>query len=99
MSEALNQDRAAALPVRRFRVPLAREGYTIMAGAVAVTAILFLAGWVFPAFGALALTAFVVSFFRDPERRIPTETGLVVAPADGRVIKVEIGRASCRERV
>ncbi len=35
----------------------------------------------------LALTAFVGFFFRNPTRSVPGEPGLVVAPADGRVIE------------
>ena len=50
---------------------------------------------VFPPLGAalLAVGAFVLWFFRDPERSPPDEPG-VVAPADGRVsvIRVEDGR-------
>jgi len=34
------------------------------------------------------LTAFIAWFFRDPERRIPQEPGVVVSPADGKVIDV-----------
>jgi phosphatidylserine decarboxylase len=34
------------------------------------------------------LLAFVLWFFRDPEREIATGPGVVVSPADGRVIKV-----------
>jgi phosphatidylserine decarboxylase len=70
------------------RIPLAREGYPLMGGAAAVTAVLFLVGWTIPACAALAVTIFVVSFFRDPERAIPSAPGLLVSPADGRVIKV-----------
>jgi len=36
----------------------------------------------------LLLGFFVFSFFRDPERTIPSEPGLVVSPADGRVVVV-----------
>ncbi|MBL8192893.1 MAG: phosphatidylserine decarboxylase, partial [Blastocatellia bacterium] len=34
------------------------------------------------------LLLFVIYFFRDPERSIPDEKDIVVAPADGRVTKV-----------
>jgi phosphatidylserine decarboxylase len=46
-------------------------------------------GWVF-ACGAILvfLGLFVFSFFRNPDRVIPTEQGLIVAPADGRVVVV-----------
>jgi phosphatidylserine decarboxylase len=32
--------------------------------------------------------AFVLYFFRDPERRVPDDPGVLVAPADGRVVEV-----------
>jgi phosphatidylserine decarboxylase len=35
------------------------------------------------------LALFVFSFFRNPERTIPTGAGLVVSPADGRVVIVK----------
>jgi phosphatidylserine decarboxylase len=40
-------------------------------------------GW---ATGFAALGAFFAYFFRDPERQVPTEPGLVVSPADGRIV-------------
>lgn len=32
--------------------------------------------------------AWAVSFFRDPQRRVPTQGGLVVSPADGKVVEI-----------
>lgn len=76
------------LPARESRLPLAREGYPLIGAATAITAVLCLTGWKVAAGVALALTVFVVSFFRDPERDVPADSRLLVAPADGRVIKV-----------
>ena len=41
----------------------------------------------------LVLTLFIVYFFRDPKRAVPQRDGLVVSPADGRVINVKTGVA------
>ncbi len=38
----------------------------------------------------LVLTIFCVQFFRDPERKIPQDPALIVSPADGRVIAIEL---------
>src|SRR5215216_3162387 len=37
----------------------------------------------------LFLAAFMAYFFRDPQRSVPTEAGLVVSPADGKVTRIE----------
>lgn len=37
----------------------------------------------------LLLAAFMAYFFRDPHRAVPTDRGLVISPADGRVTRVE----------
>lgn len=56
-------------------------------GAAATTLTAWLAGWwaVLPALLMLALLA----FYRDPPRRAPQGSGLLLSPADGRVIRVE----------
>lgn len=35
------------------------------------------------------LTAFVAWFFRNPSRTVPQQSGLIVAPGDGRVLAIE----------
>ena len=63
-----------------------KAGFPFIAGAVVPAVGLAAArrfGW---ACGFGALAAFVAFFFRDPERHVPTEDGLVVSPADGRVM-------------
>lgn len=35
------------------------------------------------------IAAFMAYFFRDPRRTVPSDSGIVVAPADGRVTRVE----------
>jgi phosphatidylserine decarboxylase len=57
-------------------------GGAVLAGALAVT--VHPAFWV-PAALVLAAWAFVVSFFRDPQRTTPADPDLLVSPADGTV--------------
>ncbi|MDA8095495.1 MAG: phosphatidylserine decarboxylase [Betaproteobacteria bacterium] len=68
---------------------IAREGWPFLLGAVllsiAVTAFAG-AGWASPFW---LITVFVAQFFRDPARRVPTQPGVVISPADGRVVSVE----------
>ena len=44
--------------------------------------------WVL-AIACLLLTAFMAYFFRAPARTVPSESGIVVSPADGKVLVVE----------
>jgi phosphatidylserine decarboxylase len=63
-----------------------RAGLPFIAGAMLPAALLAGArryGW---ATGFAALGAFFTYFFRDPDRVIPAGEGLVVSPADGRVV-------------
>src|SRR5437763_9303317 len=63
-----------------------KAGAPFIAGALVPAAVL--AGYRRYAWAAgfAALGAFFAYFFRDPERVIPVDDGLVVAPADGRVM-------------
>jgi phosphatidylserine decarboxylase len=67
---------------------LAPEGYPFILGALVLTvlvSIFFPVGTPIP----FVLTAFMVYFFRDPERVIPEGKDLFVAPADGRIILIK----------
>jgi len=75
----------------RDRLLLARWGLgevVLMGTPLAVlTLLLALAWWPLALVPAVVL-AWLISFFRDPRRAIPTEPGLVLAPADGKVAEV-----------
>jgi phosphatidylserine decarboxylase len=73
--------------LRTVIIPVNREGYPFLAGAVVVLVIgSWIAGWLF--WPLAILTAWVAYFFRDPPRVTPLREGLVVAPADGTVTQV-----------
>ncbi len=72
------------------------EGYKFAAAPLAVALVAVACARIFggalwfdiAAVVFLLLGLFVLYFFRDPERRIPTEPDAVVSPADGRVVVV-----------
>jgi len=68
--------------------PVAREGYPFIAAGAVLTLLSWLAGWGLMALLFLLVTGWVVWFFRNPPRLVPRGDGLVVAPADGRVVRV-----------
>ena len=68
----------------------AREGWAIMgiAFVIALLVQLFVGGFVAAIFWLLFI--FVAQFFRDPAREMTDDEKAVVAPVDGRVIKVGV---------
>ncbi len=75
--------------MKKPHVPVALEGLPFILFAAFATLIAALAGGKALALAGLALTAFVLYFFRDPSRVVPHEDNLLVSPADGRVILIE----------
>jgi phosphatidylserine decarboxylase len=67
---------------------MVKEGYgyglplLVMAGG---SLLLHLDG---PAAVFFVLSALILAFFRDPERSVPTDPGVIVSPADGKVVAV-----------
>lgn len=65
--------------------PAARP-FLIGGGAAAVLGLLLLGSWLF--WLGAGFVAFCLYFFRDPERVAPGRPGLVIAPADGKVVSI-----------
>lgn len=69
------------------------KGTLKKAGVLLTLAILpFLFGYFLLSFIIFSLIAFLMQFFRDPKRSIPTEKDIIVAPADGKVLKGQIDK-------
>lgn len=71
------------------QIPIAKEGYPFIAFSAFVTLILAVLGYDLLALPALAITTFVLCFFRDPERIGPISEDALISPADGKVILIE----------
>lgn len=68
---------------------IAREGWPFLAiSLLTALAATWFAGWAW-ALPLWLVAVFVLQFFRDPARTVPEGEGLVLVPADGRVIVVE----------
>jgi phosphatidylserine decarboxylase len=66
---------------------IAREGWPFLALAVAIALVVtWFGGWWSLPFWLAAI--FVLQFFRDPPRVIPAQAGVVLSPADGRIVVV-----------
>jgi phosphatidylserine decarboxylase len=74
--------------LRSSRRSMVKEGYYFGVPVLAVGVAAILLHWDVIAAILVLLALFVFSFFRDPERTIPSEPGAVVSPADGRVVVV-----------
>ncbi|MBF0293999.1 MAG: phosphatidylserine decarboxylase [Magnetococcales bacterium] len=71
--------------------PVAREGWPFIAIFVLVALAGTWSSLARPVVGILWLLAiWCVWFFRDPDRQTPQGEGMVIAPADGRVVAVEV---------
>ena len=69
------------------RIPIHREGWRFIALAALANALVFwLTVWAGIAF--LPFTVWCIAFFRDPERVTPAGDGLVISPADGKLLPI-----------
>lgn len=68
-------------------VPIHRAGWPFIAAALVMAALLY-AIWTPLVVPGVVLALFVTYFFRNPDRVVPARAGLVVSPADGRIIAI-----------
>ncbi len=67
---------------------IAREGWPYVGGLLVAGAAFLALRLYWPGGLVVALGLFTAFFFRDPERAVPEGAGLVVSPADGKVVRV-----------
>jgi len=67
---------------------IAREGYPLIIGAAALVAGAAALGWLLLAVLLGLVTLAIAAFFRDPDRISPQGEGLIVAPADGKIVSI-----------
>ncbi|MBU1693847.1 MAG: phosphatidylserine decarboxylase family protein [Verrucomicrobia bacterium] len=80
------------------RIPIVKDGWWHMLGALlipgAIAALCLLKDWTPAAWGFSALAvvgaAFMLFFFRDPERAVPVDPRILVAGADGLIRAIEV---------
>ena len=87
---ALNLRSSIPNPMSNYPHPIiAREGWPYVAGSFAVAVgVTLAAGWLWALFFWI-VAVFILQFFRDPPRVIPSAARAVLAPADGRIVTVE----------
>jgi phosphatidylserine decarboxylase len=67
---------------------MVKEGYYFGLPLLLLAVVAYLAQWTILAVVLVCFALFVFSFFRDPERVIPSDPGAIVSPGDGRVVVV-----------
>ena len=67
---------------------VAVEGFPLIVIAILAAFFMWIMGFVSGALVMLLVAGFIIYFFRNPERVTPLENGLVVAPADGRILSI-----------
>jgi len=70
--------------------PVANAGYPFILAAAFTTAVLALLGLTTLTLIGLAVMFAICGFFRDPDRLIPDIQGVLVSPADGKIIATDL---------
>ena len=68
--------------------PVAKEGVPFIIPALLLTVFFIAINWNLLTFLGIFATLFIVFFFRNPKRKIPSLESIILSPADGRIIHV-----------
>ncbi len=71
------------------KLPVAREGFPFIFMGIGITLIFVWLGWTPLTLLSCVITLFVIYFFRDPERHPSEAKGVVLTPADGRILEIK----------
>ena len=75
-------------PPGQFAFPVEKAGYPVILACAFITAVFALLELTYPAIIGIIVTLSICFFFRDPDRIIPNGAGIVVSPADGKILYV-----------
>ena len=67
---------------------MAKEGLPFILVALAIAGLLAIPGWWIGVSIFVLIAAFLAYFFRDPHRNVPSNGGVILAAADGRVTRI-----------
>jgi phosphatidylserine decarboxylase len=68
--------------------PVAKEGLPFIIPAALLTIFFITMSWNILTFLGIFATLFIIFFFRNPKRKVPTLENIILSPADGRIIHV-----------
>jgi len=89
-------DKQAITGRARGKLPFAPEGWPFIITLLLATIGAAAMCWWIVAGILFGLLLFNINFFRDPERQTPEGEGLFICPADGKVIRAEVGESGSR---
>lgn len=68
--------------------PIAKEGLPFLIPATLLTLLFAGLGWKVLTIPVFLLTLFIAFFFRNPKRKIPSLSNIILSPADGKIIHI-----------
>ncbi len=71
---------------------MVRDAFRFVVPLLVIATVSAFCHWLWLFYPSMILAAFVCYFFRNPRREIPSGEKLIVSPADGKVVKVDVWR-------